>query len=194
MPRDNRGQVSHLLETAVRPLSFPGRGIRRGDLLFRLPTVDDVPTIAPAFLDEDVGGRANMPLIDEETVRAVAESLPDLLARGRFLPLLVTDAASVLGGGTLHRIDRELEQGEIGYWLFPHARGRGVATRTARFLAEHGFSIGLRRIEARVFAGNPESERVLQRAGFTREGILRSLPRRAGGRDDMTLYSLLPGE
>ena len=45
-----------------------------------------------------------------------------------------------------------------------------------------------------MFADNPESERVLERAGFTREGVLRSLPRRAGGRDNMTLYSLLPGE
>ncbi len=45
-----------------------------------------------------------------------------------------------------------------------------------------------------MFAGNPESERVLERAGFTREGVLRSLPKRSGGRADMTLYSLLPGE
>ena len=54
--------------------------------------------------------------------------------------------------------------------------------------------VGLERVEARVFYGNPESERVLERAGFTKEGVLRSLPRRAGGRDDMILYSLLLGE
>jgi RimJ/RimL family protein N-acetyltransferase len=45
-----------------------------------------------------------------------------------------------------------------------------------------------------VFTGNAESERVLERAGFKREGVLRSLPLRRGGRGDMTLYSLLPGE
>ena len=112
------------------------------------------------------------------------------------LALLVTDSETgeILGSGNLHQINRELGQVEIGYWLFPEARGRGVATRTARFLAEHAFSIGFERVEARVFAGNPESERVLVRAGFRREGVLRSLPKRAGGRDDMTLYSLLPGE
>ena len=188
--------MSNALDPPVRPLAFPREGIRRGDLLFRLPTLDDVESIAPAFQDDDVGGRANMPRLDAAALRVIAAELDRTLAAGRFLPLVIADAVTgeILGGGNLHRLDWELEQGEIGYWLFPHGRGRGVATRAARFLAEHGFSIGLQRIEARVFEGNDPSERVLARAGFTREGVLRSLPRRSGGRADMTLYSLLPGE
>jgi RimJ/RimL family protein N-acetyltransferase len=38
------------------------------------------------------------------------------------------------------------------------------------------------------------SERVLARAGFAREGIVRSMPKPDGRRIDKTLYSLLPGE
>ena len=178
------------------PIEFPEEGVRRDGLLFRLPTHEDIPRLAPAFQDPDIGGRANMPAVDEDTVRSMLPLVRQRMHDGVFLAVVVADADSgeMYGGGNLHRIERELEQGEIGYWLFPEARGRGIATRTARFLAEHGFAIGLNRIEARVFYGNPESERVLERAGFTREGVLRSLPRRAGGRDDMTLYSLLPGE
>jgi RimJ/RimL family protein N-acetyltransferase len=185
-----------VFDVPARPLRFPADGIRRDGLLFRLPGDDDVDAIAPAFVDDDIGGRANMPRLDAETLRSLGPLVPERMEEGIFMPLLVVDAETdeILGGVTIHQINWELGQGEIGYWLFPHARGRGVATRAARFLAEHAFGLGLERIEARVFAGNPESERVLERAGFTREGVLRSLPRRSGGRADMTLYSLLPGE
>ena len=42
--------------------------------------------------------------------------------------------------------------------------------------------------------GNTPSERVLEKAGFTREGVARSLPKPDGRRIDKTLFSLLPGE
>jgi RimJ/RimL family protein N-acetyltransferase len=44
------------------------------------------------------------------------------------------------------------------------------------------------------YIGNTASERVVDRAGFTREGVFRSMPKPDGGRVDKTLYSLLPGE
>jgi RimJ/RimL family protein N-acetyltransferase len=171
-------------------------GIHRGDLLFRLPTEQDVDVVAPAFLDEELAGAANLPRLDAEQLHSLVSQVPQLLEHGRFLPLLVVDSETgeIQGGAALHHVDRERGQAEIGYWLFEPARGRGTATRTARFLAEHGFSLGLERIEARVDLGNTASERVLERAGFTREGILRSLPTRAGGRIDQTVFSLLPGE
>ncbi len=49
-------------------------------------------------------------------------------------------------------------------------------------------------VEAYVNLGDFTSERVLGRAGFTREGVVRSLPKPDGMRVDKTLYSLLPGE
>jgi RimJ/RimL family protein N-acetyltransferase len=185
-----------LVDLRTFPLSFPVDGIRRGDFLFRLPTERDVDAVAPAFLDEELAGAANLPRLDAEQLHWFVSQVPQLLEDGRFLPLLVVDneTGEIQGGAVLHHVDRERGQAEIGYWLFEHARGRGTATRTARFLAEHGFSIGLERIEARVNLGNTASERVLERAGFTREGILRSLPQRAGGRVDQTVFSLLPGE
>jgi RimJ/RimL family protein N-acetyltransferase len=45
-----------------------------------------------------------------------------------------------------------------------------------------------------VNVGNVPSERVLARAGFTREGVVRSMPLPDGRRIDKTLFSLLPGE
>ena len=100
----------------------------------------------------------------------------------------------ILGGGALHHLDAERAIVELGYWLHPHARGRGLATRTARLLAEHAFALGIQRVEAYVNVGNDASDRVLERAGFTREGVVRSLPKPDGRRVDKTLWSLLPGE
>jgi RimJ/RimL family protein N-acetyltransferase len=185
-----------MFEVQSGPLSFPPEGVRRDGLLYRLPTLDDVDTVTPAFQDEALAGAANLPPLSPDELRVQARQLPALLEQGILMPLVVTDAETgeVYGGGVLHDFNRELGQVAIGYWLFEHARGRGLATRTARFLAEHAFSLGVERVEARVFVGNTASERVLERAGFTREGVIRSLPRRWGGRADMTVFSLLPGE
>ena len=105
-----------------------------------------------------------------------------------------SETDEVLGGGNLHHLDAERAIVEIGYFVLPQARGRGVATTVARLLAEHAFSLGIVRVAAYVNLGNTASERVLERAGFTREGIVRSLPVPDGRRVDKTLFSLLDGE
>jgi len=83
---------------------------------------------------------------------------------------------------------------EVGYWLFEDARGRGLATQAVRAVAGEVFASGLWRIEAHVRIGNDASERVLERAGFTREGVARRLLRHEGRRVDATLFSLLADE
>ena len=47
-------------------------------------------------------------------------------------------------------------------------------------LAEHAFLLGIERVAAYVNVGNTASERVLERAGFTREGVVRSMPKPDG--------------
>jgi RimJ/RimL family protein N-acetyltransferase len=92
------------------------------------------------------------------------------------LRLVVVDPASgvLSGGGTMHHHDPERRTIEIGYWLLPRARGHGIATNVARALADYAFTLGVRRVRARVIVGNVASERVLERAGFTREDVIRS--------------------
>ena len=188
--------MNGLFGVPPRPLTFPAQGAVRGGLTFRLPTEDDIEAVAPAFLDEELAGAADMPPLDERALREALPRLPEVMEQGVFVPLLVCDAGSgvIQGGANLHHFDWERGQCEIGYWLFEHARGKGIATRAARFLADYGFSLGLERIEARVVVGNVASARVLERAGFTREGVLRSMPLRRGGHVDMAVFSRLPGE
>ena len=158
----------------------------------RLPRSGDEDAVAAAFADEELREAGNLPALSRDELVDALPHIGALVASGRLCPLVVVDAASgdVLGGGTLHHLDAERGMVEIGYWLYPQARGRGIATRLARALAEHAFSLGVDRVAAYVNVGNVDSERVLERAGFTREGVVRSLPKPDGRRVDKTLFSL----
>jgi RimJ/RimL family protein N-acetyltransferase len=177
-------------------LSVPPDGIRAGELILRLPVLDDVDALLPAFGDPELREAGNLPAFGRDQLAASLRDLPALAESGRLLPLAAIEAASgeVIGAGILHHLDGERKIVEIGYFVFPSARGRGVATTIARLLSEHAFSLGVERVAAYVNVGNRASERVLERAGFTREGVVRSMPKPDGRRVDKTLFSLLPGE
>ena len=177
-------------------LSLPPDGLRSDKVVLRLPVFDDIDALLPAFADPELREAANLPEFTREQFVAALPELPSLVERGRLMPLTAIDpeTGQVIGGGTLHHLDAERRIVELGYWLYPHARGRGVATTIARLLAEHAFTIGIERVAAYVNVGNAASERVLERAGFTREGVVRSMPKPDGRRIDKTLFSLLPGE
>ena len=177
-------------------LSVPPEGLRLGDVILRFPALDDVDAILPAFTDPELREAGNLPAFNREELAASLRELPTLAAAGRLLALAAVDARTgeIVGGGTLHHLDTERKIVEIGYFVLPGARGRGVATSIARMLAEHAFSLGIERVAAYVNVGNTPSERVVDRAGFTREGVVRSMPKPDGRRIDKTLYSLLPGE
>jgi RimJ/RimL family protein N-acetyltransferase len=137
-----------------------------------------------------------MPPWDAETLRLVLhEQLPDMIARGLMSPYVIVEAGSgqVLGGINLHHFDPLRDTVEVGYWLLLEARGRGVATRSVRAAAEHAFANGIYRVEAHVRVGNAASERVLERAGFRREGVKRGYLRRGGEEQklDATLFARL---
>jgi RimJ/RimL family protein N-acetyltransferase len=187
--------VPGMREPAVR-LFLSSAGILDDDIVVRLPRAEDVDELMPAFADPALREAGNLPRLGRNELLETLPHLPRLAAAGRLLPIVVADArlGHVLGGGALHHLDAERGIVELGYWLFPHARGRGIATRLARLLAEHAFTLGVERVAAYVNVGNGPSERVLERAGFTREGVIRSLPKPDGTRVDKTLYSLLPGE
>jgi RimJ/RimL family protein N-acetyltransferase len=177
-------------------LAVPPEGLRARDVILRFPSLDDVDAILPAFTDPEIRDAGNLPEFGREELVASLRDLPLLAERGRLLALAALDAETgeVIGGGMLHHLDAERRIVEIGYWVFPPARGRGVATTIARMLAEHAFSLGVERVAAYVNVGNTASERVVERAGFTREGVVRSMPKPDGRRVDKTLFSLLPGE
>lgn len=117
---------------------------------------------------------------------------------GRLLALAITEAraGSVVGSCDVRRPDPEDPAvGEIGYLLSEGARGRGLATRAIGLLVGWSFrELGMGRIQALVHPDNPSSARVLDRLGFTCEGLLRAYRAGDHGREDRLLYSVLAGE
>lgn len=84
----------------------------------------------------------------------------------------------------------------IGYWCAPHARGRGVMTRALRRVCRYALDeLGVDRIELTADRHNVASQRVAEKVGFQREGVMRSKHAHPDGhRIDSVLFSLLPGE
>jgi RimJ/RimL family protein N-acetyltransferase len=78
--------------------------------------------------------------------------------------------------------------------VVPSARGRGVATAILRELTAWALREGVQRCELIISAGNTASERVAERAGYVREGYLRSVYLKQGQRDDVTVWSRLPSD
>jgi RimJ/RimL family protein N-acetyltransferase len=91
-------------------------------------------------------------------------------------------------------------QGELGYWLRPAARGRGVIGEAIEAIVPHAFrpvgggGLGLTRLHACTDSDNHPSQSVLRSAGFTQSGTGRKAWRRSDGSwSDGVYFELLAG-
>lgn len=81
---------------------------------------------------------------------------------------------------------------EIGYWIGEPFWGRGITTEAVKLITEYGFNnLGLIRIFSEVFAFNKASQRVLEKAGFKKEAILKQAAIKNEKIIDIHYYSLL---
>jgi len=117
---------------------------------------------------------------------------------GERAELAVRDAATgdFAGNVQLVNISPPIGQAMLGYSMTPRYRGRGFATRAVRLLADWAFeATPLVRLVAGTAAENTASQRVLEKAGFTREALLRKLlPGADGTRHDDVEWVLFRGE
>lgn len=107
----------------------------------------------------------------------------------------VEDPERHLGNISIWQTSRTGRIGEIGYWIRSDLTGRGYATEATRALMQVGFDhLGLHKVTLRIAVGNRGSERVAEKLGYTREGLLREELLIRGNWMDHTLYSMLEGE
>lgn len=100
-----------------------------------------------------------------------------------------------LGNASIWYVSRSSRTGEIGYWVRTDRSGDGVATEATAALIRLGFEeMGLHKINLRIAIGNVPSERVAEKLGFKREGVLREELNIGGTWVDHTLFSLLERE
>lgn len=102
----------------------------------------------------------------------------------------------LLGGITLGNIRRGVGQnGMIGYWSGARFAGQGYMTEALKLVIPFAFNkLSLHRLEAACIPHNVRSIRLLEKAGFQREGLLRSYLKINGMWQDHLLFSLLESD
>ena len=123
-------------------------------------------------------------------------------ASGRAVTWAMADPGSDELIGLINLFDVEqLTHAEVGYWVHPSARGRGVATEAVGMALRHAFvpvtdgGLGLHRVRAVAAVDNAASRRVLANAGFTEQGRERSLVKLGDGtRADAVILDVLDTE
>ena len=118
---------------------------------------------------------------------ATAPGEPSILA-------IDVNGEAVGGIGFVAGTDVERYSAEVGYWIGEAYWNRGIVTEALVLLTDHLFATStLLRLFALPFADNPGSIRVLEKAGYTREAILRSSSVKNGIPRDQALYAKVNG-
>jgi RimJ/RimL family protein N-acetyltransferase len=169
--------------------------LRDGPTALRPWRNSDIPALVEVCQDPEIPRWTRVPSpYGTADARLYLQQRHDGLHAGTMAPYAVIDSADgrLLGSISLMRFVWEHGRAEVGYLLAREARGTGHAVRALRLLCRWGLeSLGLERIELLAATGNVPSQRVAERAGFTREALLRSYFAHDCERHDMIAYGLL---
>ncbi len=136
----------------------------------------DAPALLAACQDPEIARWVTIPQpYQQADADAFIESSLAAWRDGTGAPFAIVDAATdqLLGAAT--RFGPDGHQATLGLWLVQEARGRGIGTRSIRALADWTFATTAAfRLDVFIMVGNDPSERMVEHAGFRREGVLRA--------------------
>lgn len=164
-----------------------------------LPTTPDHVEFVFAHRQDPETQRYNplAPVTVEALAERLAKSGSDWSAfdRTESFHWIVRVDGTLAGLASLQNINRMMRTADIGYGIVSNLRGRGMATAAVDSLARQAFArTDLRKLIAYVHEANLPSQRVLERVGFQREGLLREHFLIGGEPVNEVLYGLLPGD
>ncbi|MGZ6340511.1 MAG: GNAT family N-acetyltransferase [Candidatus Limnocylindrales bacterium] len=175
----------------------PDPPLRDGDVMLRPFRPSDAEEIAAACQDPEIQQWVPVPVpyTLDDAIEFVAGTEQGWRAGSRAeFAIVHAGSGELLGaigvgaGGVGHGWS-------VGYWVAPEARGLGIATRAVRLAARWVMgAVPIGRLELVTLDGNLASQRVAERAGFQREGVLRAYFDFRGQPRDVVLFSLLAGE
>jgi ribosomal-protein-alanine N-acetyltransferase len=165
----------------------------------RPPLPDDAAEIARAFVEDPHlavdWGVDDAP--DEQTARDSVVRDADLWEQGegRRFSIVAPGTDAFLGGVNFHNIRQDHDRAEVGFWLAPWARGRGVGSAAVRAACGWAFERwDLNRIEMTTLPDNAGALALAQKIGATREGLLRQRNLERGKHVDIVMLAVLRGE
>jgi len=168
--------------------------LRTARLTLSVPTAADVDAIYEACQDAAIQRYTTLPSpYERQHAEGFVPFAHSRWAEGVEATWVLRDGDTLAGMVGLHGITLG-GSGEIGYWMAPAARRRGLLTEAARAVIDWGFSTSgaaLQRIEWRAVVGNVGSARAARTLGFRYEGVLRGALANSFGREDGWVAGLL---
>jgi RimJ/RimL family protein N-acetyltransferase len=190
------------MTTSARPVALPARrDLTDGVVLLRRPGAADVPAIVRAVRDPEVVRYTRVPSPYAESdahgfLQTAVEQGWNESSSAVFAVCAAAEPETLLGMIGLHDVDLTGDPGgvaEVGYWMSPEGRGRGLMARALRVISTWAVDeLGLTRITWYAVVGNEASRRTAERAGYVVEGLLRRGESIRGRRLDHWVGSLLP--
>lgn len=170
----------------------PEPDLTDGVVTLRQPVPADVAAITAACRDPEIlRWTTEIPEgYTEEHARSWVASARAGLKEGR------ADFAITVQGafaGAIGLVARHEWNAEIGYWMAPAFRGRGLTGRALELISAWGEDVGFARLQLTIFPGNEASERVARKAGYVKEGLLRNYANQRGAIKDATIWSRVRG-
>ncbi|WP_404867272.1 GNAT family N-acetyltransferase [Kitasatospora griseola] len=176
---------------------FPETVMQTSRLTLRPFTSGDIDDTRAACSDELTQRWLPLPrpYTREDATAWCTEVAHALRESGDGLHFAIADASTdrLMGTVGLKKTDWRARVSEVGYWVAPWARGRGIAAEATRVLGEWLLTDqAFQRMELLAATENTASRKVALRAGLHREGVLRNAGFVHAGRVDLVLFSLVP--
>jgi ribosomal-protein-alanine N-acetyltransferase len=180
--------------------SFPDpTGLSTSAVALRLAAERDIPEILIAHQDDpELYRRLGLarPPSGAELGRRVEGEPADRAAGGAlWLTIVAAGEDECIGQIDVHDVDWDHSRAELGIWIAPAHRGRGVATDALRLTGRWLLSeCGLARVQLMTEPDNVALIAAARAAGFAEEGVLRGYQRARGQRVDITMMSLVAAD
>jgi len=159
--------------------------------VLRLRQPKDQPLISAASHDPETQRWLEDEPIPMSGAPAFADPL-EIWAQGKRASFVIADPATDQALGLVSLRVVVDGTGSVAVSVFPEARGRGVGSAALRLIARWAIAeSGFRRVEAEADVANAASRRMIEKAGFLREGVLRDHCDTRGVRHDCEMFALV---
>lgn len=157
----------------------------------------DIEDVTSACRDEVTQRWLPLPLpYTPDVARVFVEEIaPAMRTSGAGLVRRIEVDGRLCGVIDLKKTDWRVRTTEIGYWVAPWARGRGLAGTAAKVLADWALlEQDMARVVIHCATGNVRSQKAAVSAGFIHEGVARSAGIVHSGRVDLEVFSKIPSD
>lgn len=171
-------------------LTPPDHPLTDGKIVLRLREPKDRPLVSAASHDPETQRWLEDEPIPMGGVLAFRDPR-ETWAQGERAPFVIADPVTDRALGLVSLRVVADGAGSVAVSVFPEGRGQGVGPAALRLIARWAIAeSGFQRVEAEADVANTASRRMIEKAGFVREGILRDHCETHGVRHDCEMFAL----